>query len=127
MLSRTANNLYWVARYMERMDYVARLLEVGQRMAGLSRGGEEWRSMLIAAGCESAFVKKHETVTTAAVVDFLLPRPGQLLQHPVLHHHRAAKRPRGPHGDHHGHVGGAQRHLAAEPGALRRSTSDRRT
>jgi len=75
LLSRTANNLYWVARYMERMDYVARLLEVGQRMAGLSRGGEEWRSMLIAAGCESAFVKKHETVTTAAVVDFLFRDP----------------------------------------------------
>ncbi len=75
MLSRTANNLYWLARYMERMDYVARLLEVGQRMSGLSRGGEEWRSMLIAAGCEPAFVKKHERVTTAAAVDFLFRDP----------------------------------------------------
>ena len=75
MLSRTANNLYWLARYMERMDYVARLLEVGQRMSGLSRGGEEWRSMLIAAGCEPAFVKKHARVTTAAAVDFLFRDP----------------------------------------------------
>ena len=75
MLSRTANNLYWLTRYMERMDYVARLLEVGQRMAGLSRGGEEWRSALIAAGCEPGFHKKHETVTTAAVIDFLFRDP----------------------------------------------------
>ncbi len=75
MLSRTANNLYWLARYMERMDYVARLLEVGQRMAGLSGVGEDWRSALIAAGCEPAFTKKHETVSTAAVVDFLFRDP----------------------------------------------------
>ncbi len=75
MLSRTANNLYWLARYTERMDYVARLLEVGQRMAGMSRGGEEWRSMLVAAGCEPGFVKKYETISTAAVVDFLFRDP----------------------------------------------------
>ena len=75
MLSRTANNLYWLARYMERMDYVARLLEVGQRMAGMSRGGEGWRSMLVAAGCEPGFVKKYETISTAAVVDFLFRDP----------------------------------------------------
>ena len=75
MLSRTANNLFWLARYMERMDYVARLLEVGQRMAGLSGVGEDWRSALIAAGCEPGFTKKHEVVSTAAVVDFLFRDP----------------------------------------------------
>ena len=33
MLSRTADNLYWIARYMERADTVARLLEVGSRIS----------------------------------------------------------------------------------------------
>jgi uncharacterized alpha-E superfamily protein len=33
MLSRTAENLYWLARYMERAETMARLLEVGYRMA----------------------------------------------------------------------------------------------
>jgi uncharacterized alpha-E superfamily protein len=33
MLSRTADNLYWLARYMERAETAARLLEVGARIA----------------------------------------------------------------------------------------------
>jgi len=27
MLSRTADNLYWVSRYLERADFLARLIE----------------------------------------------------------------------------------------------------
>ena len=38
MLSRTAENLYWIARYMERAEKTARLLEVGARIA-LMPGG----------------------------------------------------------------------------------------
>ena len=33
MLSRTADNLYWISRYMERADIAARLLEVGSRIS----------------------------------------------------------------------------------------------
>ena len=32
MLSRTAENLYWTARYIERADSIARLLEVAYRI-----------------------------------------------------------------------------------------------
>ena len=49
MLSRTADNLYWIARYMERADTVARLLEVGSRISLLpSAQGyrSEWDSLL---------------------------------------------------------------------------------
>ncbi len=46
MLSRTAESLFRLARYMERAESVARLLLVGHRMACLARslGGEgnEW-------------------------------------------------------------------------------------
>jgi len=35
MLSRTADNLFWLARYIERSENVARLLDVGLRMASL--------------------------------------------------------------------------------------------
>lgn len=75
MLSRTANNLYWLARYMERMDYMARLLEVGQRMAGFRGTGNDWESALIASGCEPLYKQKHETVSAPAVIDFLLRDP----------------------------------------------------
>lgn len=75
MLGRTAGNLYWLARYLERMDYVARLLEVAQRMAALTTAGgisgNEWHSALIAAGCEPSFLEEHKTVTPEAVIRFL--------------------------------------------------------
>lgn len=76
MLGRTAGSLYWMARYLERMDYVARLLEVAQRMAALTTAGaisgNEWHSALIAAGCEPGFLARHELVTPEAVMDFLV-------------------------------------------------------
>ena len=35
MLSRTADNLYWLARYVERAEYLARILEATQRLTTL--------------------------------------------------------------------------------------------
>jgi uncharacterized alpha-E superfamily protein len=62
MLSRTADNLYWIARYMERAETAARLLEVGARIALLpSAHGyrNEWDSLLRAGGTADAFARKY--------------------------------------------------------------------
>ncbi len=76
MLGRTANDLFWLSRYLERAENMARLIEVGYRIALLPREGEgyneEWRSTLQSAGCESGFLAKHETPTTTNVIDYLL-------------------------------------------------------
>ena len=32
MLGRTANDLFWMARYMERAENLARILDVGYRL-----------------------------------------------------------------------------------------------
>ena len=48
MLSRTADNLYWIARYMERAETAARLLEVGARISLLPTAQgyrNEWDSL----------------------------------------------------------------------------------
>ena len=52
MLSRTAENLFWMGRYMERADATARLIEMGYRMSMLpgSNEQEEWRSVAAASG-----------------------------------------------------------------------------
>ena len=52
MLSRTAENMFWMGRYMERADATARLIEMGYRMAMLpgSNELEEWRSVAAASG-----------------------------------------------------------------------------
>ncbi len=44
MLSRTADNLYWIARYIERAETTARFLEVGARIALLPSSGTGYRS-----------------------------------------------------------------------------------
>ncbi|NTW85325.1 MAG: alpha-E domain-containing protein [Holophagaceae bacterium] len=76
MLSRTADNLFWMARYLERAESTARLLTMGQRMAVLpgSAYRDEWRSVLRVTGCES-FLKGTGPVTEADVVAILLLDP----------------------------------------------------
>ncbi len=74
MLGRTANDLFWMARYMERAENIARLLEVGYRLILLPHqsGEEEWRSTLKTAGCDTAYLERYEKFDTSQVVDFLL-------------------------------------------------------
>jgi len=79
MLGRTANDLFWLSRYLERAENMARLIEVGYRIALLPREGEgyneEWRSTLQSAGCESGYLGKHEVPTTSDVINYLLFDP----------------------------------------------------
>ncbi len=64
MLSRTADNLYWLARYVERAEYLARILDTTLRLITLplSYGGatNEWESAVASAGCTNAFFAAHE-------------------------------------------------------------------
>lgn len=59
MLSRTAANLYWIARYVARAETNARLLAVASRNALLPETGggyrNEWDSVLLASGTKNAF------------------------------------------------------------------------
>jgi uncharacterized alpha-E superfamily protein len=63
MLSRTADNLMWLARYMERAETTARLLDVGARIALLPNAGagyrNEWDALLRAAGSSDTFAQKY--------------------------------------------------------------------
>lgn len=82
MLSRAADNLYWMTRYVERAEAMARILDVAQRMslqtAGNSRPGgrsDEWEAALIIAGCDKSFALHGGTATRKAVIDFLAFAP----------------------------------------------------
>ncbi|VDC30816.1 alpha-E domain-containing protein [Pseudogemmobacter humi] len=62
MLSRTADNLFWIARYMERADTAARLLDMGCRISLIpSAQGyrSEWDSVLQATGTGDLFRRKY--------------------------------------------------------------------
>lgn len=79
MLSRAADNLYWMMRYAERAEAMARILDVAHRMAlqgsvGEQRGGP-WGTALIIAGCEQAFALHGGPATARNVIDFLAFNP----------------------------------------------------
>jgi uncharacterized alpha-E superfamily protein len=65
-----------MSRYVERAENLARLLEVGYRvslMPGAVEGHrDEWRSTLKSAACEQTFLDKHDEMTTANVINFIL-------------------------------------------------------
>lgn len=76
MLGRTAQNLFWLSRYIERAENMARMLEVGYRMSLTSRreGGasEHLMSMLLAAEVDEAFKARHDVADSASVSHFML-------------------------------------------------------
>ncbi len=76
MLGRTAQNLFWLSRYIERAENMARMLEVGYRMSLTSRreGGasEHLMSMMQAAEVDEEFNKKHKLADVATVSHFML-------------------------------------------------------
>lgn len=73
MLSRTAENIFWMARYIERAESTARLIQMGQRMAILPGPihREEWRSVLRVTGCDG-MIEGDRPVAEADIVHLLL-------------------------------------------------------
>lgn len=76
MLSRTANNMFWMGRYMERADATARLIEMGHRMAMLPGSNEmdEWRSVAAASG-SAPDIAEARKLNASEVVGRLLLDP----------------------------------------------------
>ena len=76
MLSRTADNLYWAARYTERADFTARVLDAAARLSALpaSYAGDtrsEWESALATTGRLDLFEEEDRKIDEKAVRDDL--------------------------------------------------------
>jgi uncharacterized alpha-E superfamily protein len=83
MLSRSAERLYWLARYLERTENTARLLSVYMNlMFDLPMGVDiSWRHLLTICGAEEAFFKRYKQPNEANTMRFLLSdtdHPGSL-------------------------------------------------
>lgn len=76
MLSRTADNLYWLSRYMERAENLARILDVAQRLSALPSAyaghSNEWQSAVATAACDELFRKTYSQATRENVVRFIV-------------------------------------------------------
>lgn len=74
MLSRAAENLFWLGRYMERAEATARMISMGQRMAMLPGPPtqSEWASVMQATGAPAPL---DRAVTEADIVSELVLDP----------------------------------------------------
>ena len=76
MLSRTADHLFWMARYMERAENTARMLDVNYQTSLLPQSvdmaEQGWRGLLSISELTFAYSKKYDEVTAENVTDFMV-------------------------------------------------------
>ena len=75
MLSRTADHLYWMSRYVERAENLARLLDAHHRLSLLPRAPEAlvqgWNATLTSLGMMDEFRRRHAASDSREVLQFI--------------------------------------------------------
>jgi uncharacterized alpha-E superfamily protein len=80
MLSRTADNLFWMARHIERAENIARVLDVAHRtsLLPLDVDGTEaylWYAPLNITGCAAGYEEKYGLARASAVTHYMALDP----------------------------------------------------
>jgi uncharacterized alpha-E superfamily protein len=80
MLSRTADHLFWMARYMERAENTARMLDVNYQMSLLPQSAEQaeqgWRGVLGISELTHSFAARYPDFHARHVMDFMVSDAG---------------------------------------------------
>lgn len=76
MLSRTADHLFWMARYMERAENTARMLDVNYQTSMLPQSADRaelgWRGMLGISELTQAYSQRYDGVAPDKVMHFMV-------------------------------------------------------
>jgi uncharacterized alpha-E superfamily protein len=86
MLSRVANSIYWMSRYLERADNVARFIDVNFHLMldlSLDKDQTQWYPIIATSGDDEDFSKRYKTADEQSVVKFLTfddKNPNSILQ-----------------------------------------------
>ena len=76
MLSRTADHLYWMARYMERAENTARMLDVNYQMSLLPQSTDAamngWKGLLSISELSGDFARHHGEVNARNVMTYMV-------------------------------------------------------
>ena len=76
MLSRTADCLYWMARYTERAENTARMLDVNYQTSLLPQPSEyrdqSWRKLLTISKLESMFLERSCAMNRENILRFMI-------------------------------------------------------
>jgi uncharacterized alpha-E superfamily protein len=70
LLARYADCIFWMARYVERAENLARILDVNETFSRDSKGGQNWRSIVQLNSDEERFSVVHPTASVHSVVNF---------------------------------------------------------
>jgi len=73
MLSRVADSIYWMSRYVERAENVARFIDVNLQLMldGPSGEGQQWEPLVSTTGDLEAFTKQYGKANQQNVIHFL--------------------------------------------------------
>jgi len=76
MLSRTADHLFWMARYMERAENTARMLDVNYQTSLLPQSADAaengWRGLLSISELTADYSERHGAITPKKVMDYMV-------------------------------------------------------
>ena len=76
MLSRTADHLFWMSRYMERAENLARLLDVTYQMSLVPQSEEaanqNWNAIIALNSLEEEFASRYSAVNAENVLRFMV-------------------------------------------------------
>ena len=76
MLSRTADHLFWMARYMERAENTARMLDVNYQTALLPQSADAaeqgWKGLLSISELSGDFAERYGTVNARNVMEYMV-------------------------------------------------------
>ena len=76
MLSRTADHLFWMARYMERAENTARMLDVNYQTSLLPQSADAaekgWKGLLSISELSGDFATRHGEVTPRSVMNYMV-------------------------------------------------------
>src|SRR6266567_4241747 len=76
LLARYADGLFWMARYVERAENLARLLDVNHSYARDGGDSDDWLSMVQINSDEDRFFTRHAIADSASVTAFYLSDAG---------------------------------------------------
>lgn len=72
MLSRVANSIYWMSRYIERAENIARFIDAHLQLSLDNAAGENaWKPLIAVTGEDEAFAKQYDSYTRENVLDYL--------------------------------------------------------
>jgi uncharacterized alpha-E superfamily protein len=81
-LARYSECSFWISRYMERIENIARVLDVTHTFSPASLNEQNWESVLALNSDEETFAERYETLTAENVIRFYLTdasHPGSIL------------------------------------------------